>query len=102
MTESLLAEYFETRERRQQIEREQVKPLKDREDALAADIQAAMRAAEKTSVKRGGFRAFLERVAGRVSWKDAFVKLRRQAEAAGVQIEEPTAEPSERFSVVKE
>lgn len=96
----MLKQYHDARTKR--LEAEAVaKPLKETEDKLADEIREALHEADKTSAKRGAFRAVLEAVAGRVSWKDAWQSLKLQAEAAGLNVEQPIpAEGSERLTVV--
>lgn len=99
MTAEILREYVETRAARLEAEKP-AKPLKDKEDKLAAEIRAALADANQTTAKRGEFRATLEEIAGRVSWKDAFAELRDAATAAGLEVDEPVADPAFRLSVV--
>lgn len=98
MTAGILAEYVETKAARLAADK-LVKPLKEKEDKLADTIRTAMLAADQTTVRRGDFRATLEEVAGRVSWKDAFAVLRDDAVEAGMVVVEPVADPSLRLSV---
>ncbi|MCA9011523.1 MAG: hypothetical protein KDB01_17345 [Planctomycetaceae bacterium] len=95
----MLREYAETLAARLEAEKP-AKPLKDKEDKLAAEIRYALMDANQTTAKRGDFRATLEEAAGRVSWKDAFAELRDVATAAGLSVEEPVADPAFRLSVV--
>ena len=94
-----MQKYYDTRAQRLEAE-QAAKPLKDIEDKLAAEIRDALHEAGKSSAKRGAFRAVLEAVAGRVSWKDAWETLKLQAEAAGVNVDQPTANAGERLTVV--
>lgn len=95
----MLEEYFETRAARLEAEKPG-KALKEKEDKLSDAIFDAMHEANQTSAKRGKYRATLESVAGRVSWKDEFSTLCKAAEAAGVKVETPVAPSSQRLSVV--
>lgn len=99
MTAETLREYVETRSARLEAEKP-VKPLKDKEDKLAAEIRYALMDANQTTAKRGDFRATLEEAAGRVSWKDAFAELCDLATLAGLEVHQPVAEPAFRLSVV--
>lgn len=94
-----MKDYHETREKRLAADKVR-NPLEAREKKLAEQIREGLKELEQTSAKRGEFRATLETVDGRVSWKDAFEDLKAKAELAGLKVVEPTAGDAVRLSVV--
>lgn len=79
-TEQALREWVERDERRRDLERE-ARQLAAENELIAKDLHAALKAAGKTDLQRGGFGAEIEVTRGTVPWRDEFLRVAGSAAA---------------------
>lgn len=90
-----LEEYHALKERQRELESE-ARALASKADHIGKLIKSAMEADNRQDLKRGSFRAVLETVNGRVSWKDECLKRLAPGELETIQA---SVQPSTRLVI---